>query len=52
MKSKQGFGQCYNAQAVVEEGSQLIVAQQVGQNAADNGSLIENGRSGGAKHRQ
>ena len=41
MKSKQGFEQCYNAQAVVEEGSQLIVAQQVGQNAADNGSLIE-----------
>ena len=33
--------QCYNAQSVVEEGSQLIVAQQVGQNAADNGSLIE-----------
>ena len=26
---------------MVEEGSQLIVAQQVGQNAADNGSLIE-----------
>ena len=25
----------------MEEGSQLIVAQQVGQNAADNGSLIE-----------
>ncbi len=41
MKSKQGFEQCYNAQAVVEEGNQLIVAQQVGQNAADNGSLIE-----------
>ena len=41
MKSKQSFQQCYNAQAVVEEGSQLIVAQQVGQNAADNGSLIE-----------
>ena len=30
MKSKQGFEQCYNAQAVVEEGSQLIVAQQLG----------------------
>ena len=41
MKSKQSFQQCYNAQAVVEEGRQLIVARQVGQNAADNGSLIE-----------
>ena len=39
MKSKQSFEQCYNAQAVVEEGNQLIVAQEVGQNAADNGSL-------------
>lgn len=41
MKSQQGFEQCYNAQAVVEAGQQLIVAQQVGQNAADNRSLIE-----------
>ena len=39
MKSKQSFEQCYNAQAVVEEGNQLIVAQQVGQSSADNGSL-------------
>ena len=41
MKTQQGFQQGYNAQAVVEEGHQLIVAQQVGQNAADNVSLIE-----------
>ncbi len=41
MKSKQSFEQCYNAQAVEEEGKQLIVAQQVGQNAADNVPLIE-----------
>ena len=39
MKSKQSFEQCYNAQAVVEEGNQLIVAQEVGQSSADNGSL-------------
>ncbi len=41
MKLQQGFEQCYNAQAVVEEGRQLIVAQQVGQSAADNGVLLE-----------
>ncbi len=41
MKTQQGFEQCYNAQAVVEEGSQLIIAQQVGNNAADNRYLIE-----------
>ncbi len=39
MKSKLSFEQCYNAQAVVQEGNQLIVAQQVGQSAADNESL-------------
>ena len=39
MKSKQSFEQCYNAQAVVEEGRQLIVAQEVGQSSADNESL-------------
>ena len=39
MKSKQSFEPCSNAQAVVEEGHQLIVAQQVGQNSADNGLL-------------
>ena len=38
MKSKQSFQQCYNAQAVVEEGHQLIVAQEVGQSSADHGS--------------
>lgn len=41
MKTQQGFAQCYNAQAVVEEGSQLVIAQQVGNNAADNPYLIE-----------
>ena len=39
MKSKQSFEPCCNARAVVEEGNQLIVAQQVGQNEADNESL-------------
>lgn len=41
MKTGQDFEQCYNAQAAVEEGSQLIVAQTVGANAADNGYLEE-----------
>jgi hypothetical protein len=41
MKTQQGYQQCYNAQAVVEEGNQLIVAQQVAQNAADNPYLLE-----------
>ena len=41
MKTGKGFEQCYNAQAAVEEGAQLIVAQTVGANAADNGYLIE-----------
>lgn len=40
MKSRQGFEQCYNAQAVVEEGQRLIVAQRVEQSAADNESLV------------
>jgi transposase len=39
MKTGQGFEQCYNAQAVVEQGAQLIVATTVGANAADNGYL-------------
>ena len=39
MKPKQSFEPCYNARAVVEEANQLIVAQQVGQNEADNESL-------------
>ena len=41
MKTGKGFEQCYNAQAVVEEGKQLIVAATVGANAADNGYLSE-----------
>jgi hypothetical protein len=41
MKTGKGFEQCYNAQAVVEEGEQLIVATALGTNAADNGYLIE-----------
>ena len=41
MKTGQGQEQCYNAQAAVEEGAQLIVAATVGNNAADNGHLIE-----------
>ena len=41
MKTGKGFEQCYNAQAVVEEGRQLIVATALGTNAADNGYLIE-----------
>ena len=41
MKTGGGFEQCYNAQAVVEEGGQLIVAATVGSNAADNGYLVE-----------
>lgn len=41
MKTNHGYEQCYNAQAVVEEGNQLIVAQQVVQNAADNPYLVE-----------
>ena len=40
MKLEQRMEQCYNAQAVVEEGHRLIVAQQVGQNAADSGELL------------
>lgn len=41
MKTGKGFEQCYNAQAAVEEGEQLIVAATVGSNAADNGYLEE-----------
>ena len=41
MKTGRGFEQCYNAQAAVEEGEQLIVAATLGANAADNGYLIE-----------
>lgn len=40
MKTGHGFEQCYNAHAAVGEGSQLIVAGEVGQNAADAERLI------------
>ena len=39
MKDKNGFQQCYNAQAAVEEKSQLIVATGLTQSAADVGQL-------------
>jgi len=39
MKDKNGFQQCYNAQAAVEEKSQLIVATGLTQSAADTGQL-------------
>lgn len=37
---KDGFQQCYNAQIAVDAKEQIIVAAQVGQNAADNRSLL------------
>jgi transposase len=40
MKLGGSFEQCYNAQAVVDADSQLIVAIGLGNNAADNGQLI------------
>jgi len=40
MKTGDGFQQCYNTQAAVDGDTQLIVANAVEQNAADNGSLI------------
>lgn len=40
MKTKRGFGQCYNAQLAVDEASYLIVATGMTQNAADNGELL------------
>jgi hypothetical protein len=40
MKGADGFVQAYNAQAVVEEGSQLIVAQAVTQEANDKQQVI------------
>jgi transposase len=40
MKLGGSFEQCYNAQAVVDDGSQLIVAIGVGSNAADNEQLV------------
>ena len=40
MKTQEGYQQCYNAQAAVDEGSLLIVANDVGNNASDNGQLL------------
>jgi len=40
MKTGDGFQQCYNAQAAVDEGSQLIVATALTNGAADNGQLL------------
>jgi transposase len=41
MKTQDGFQQCYNGQIAVESESGLIVANDVVQNAADNGCLVE-----------
>src|ERR1039458_3602617 len=40
MKTQDGFQQCYNGQIAVEAESGLIVANDVVQNAADNGCLV------------
>jgi len=40
MKSKDGFVQAYNAQAAVDGEAQIIVAQDVVQNASDRGQLM------------
>ncbi len=40
MKTRDGFQQCYNAQAAVDDGSQLIVATTVTNCAADEGQLL------------
>lgn len=40
MKTQDGYQQCYNAQAAVDEGSLLIVANDLGNNASDNGQLL------------
>ena len=40
MKTQDGFQQCFNAQAAVDEGSLLIVANDLGNNASDNGHLL------------
>jgi transposase len=40
MKTQDGFQQCYNGQIAVEGKSRLIVANEVIQNAADNGCLV------------
>lgn len=40
MKTSDGYQQCYNAQAAVDETHLLIVASDVGNNASDAGQLI------------
>lgn len=40
MKTAHGFDPCYNAQAAVDEGSQLIVATELGQQAPDMQQLV------------
>jgi len=40
MKTGEGFQQCYNAQAAVEAGSQIIVAAELNNCAADSGQLL------------
>lgn len=40
MKTSSGYDQCYNGQIAVDEGSHLIVATAVPNNAADNNELI------------
>jgi transposase len=38
--STEGFQQCYNIQAAVDDGSQMMIATEVGQCAADTDSLV------------
>lgn len=40
MKTQEGFQQCYNGQAAVDEDSRLIVAADLSNNAPDNGQLL------------
>lgn len=40
MKTHEGYQQCYNGQAAVDEGSQLIIAADLTNNASDNGQLL------------
>jgi IS5 family transposase len=40
MNTQEGYQQCYNGQVAVDEGSQLIVAADVSNNAADYGQLL------------
>ena len=40
MKTANGYDQCYNGQVAVDEGSQLIVATTMTNNAADSGEML------------